>query len=124
MSIQIRITVSKEINSLLERVSKKLGKKKSMLARELMEQKMYDLELIQKELQEMREYVASRGKLIVDCRELVRMDFVAAGELLNETVTFRASGKDIVFLDVSSIVAALMSVMGIHELADIRKRRF
>lgn len=53
MSIQIRITVSKEINGLLERVSKKLGKKKSMLARELMEQKMYDLELIQKELQEM-----------------------------------------------------------------------
>ena len=52
MSIQIRITVSKEINNLLERVSKKLGKKKSMLARELMEQKMYDLELIQKELNE------------------------------------------------------------------------
>ena len=53
MSIQIRITVSKEINDLLERVSKKLGKKKSMLARELMEQKMYDLDLIQKELNEM-----------------------------------------------------------------------
>ena len=53
MSIQIRITVSKEINELLEKVSKKLGKKKSMLARELMEQKMYDLDLIQKELQEM-----------------------------------------------------------------------
>jgi predicted DNA-binding protein len=53
MSIQIRITVSKEINDLLERVSKKLGKKKSMLARELMEQKLYDLELIQRELKEM-----------------------------------------------------------------------
>ena len=53
MSIQIRITVSKEINDLLERVAKKLGKKKSMLARELMEQKMYDLELIQKELREL-----------------------------------------------------------------------
>lgn len=53
MSIQIRITVSKEINNLLERVSKKLGKKKSMLARELMEQKLYDLELIQRELKEM-----------------------------------------------------------------------
>ncbi|MEK6984435.1 MAG: hypothetical protein AABX33_07715 [Nanoarchaeota archaeon] len=53
MSIQIRITVSKEINDLLERVAKKLGKKKSMLARELMEQKMYDLELIQKELKEL-----------------------------------------------------------------------
>ena len=53
MSIQIRITVSNEINDLLERVSKKLGKKKSMLARELMEQKLYDLDLIQKELQNM-----------------------------------------------------------------------
>ena len=53
MSIQIRITVSKEINDLLGRVAKKLGKKKSMLARELMEQKMYDLELIQKELKEL-----------------------------------------------------------------------
>ncbi len=53
MSIQIRITVSKEINDLLERVAKKLGKKKSMLARELMEQKMYDLDLIQKELKEL-----------------------------------------------------------------------
>ncbi|MEK6943583.1 MAG: hypothetical protein AABX00_05965 [Nanoarchaeota archaeon] len=53
MSIQIRITVSKEINELLEKVSKKLGKKKSMLARELMEQKLYDLQLIQKELNSM-----------------------------------------------------------------------
>ena len=53
MSVQIRITVSKEIDKLLESVSKKLGKKKSMLARELMEQKLYDLELIQRELKEM-----------------------------------------------------------------------
>ena len=52
-SIQIRITVSKEINNLLERAAKKLGKKKSMLARELMEQKLYDLNLIQKELNDL-----------------------------------------------------------------------
>ena len=54
MSIQIRITVSKEINELLEKVAKKLGKKKSMLARELMEQKLYDLEIIQKKLSEIK----------------------------------------------------------------------
>lgn len=52
MSIQIRITVSKEIDELLGKIAKKLGKKKSMLARELMEQKMYDLEVIQKGLKE------------------------------------------------------------------------
>ena len=54
MSVQIRITVSKEIDELLSRVAKKLGKKKSMLARELMEQKLYDLELIQKKFEELR----------------------------------------------------------------------
>ena len=54
MSIQIRITVSKEINELLEKVSRKLGKKKSMLARELMEQKMYDLQLIQKGFEDLK----------------------------------------------------------------------
>ena len=54
MSVQIRITVSKEIDSLLSQVAKRLGKKKSMLARELMEQKLYDLELIQKKLEELK----------------------------------------------------------------------
>ena len=51
MSKQIRITVSDEIDKILSKAAKKLGKKKSMLARELMEQKMYDLELIQKRLE-------------------------------------------------------------------------
>lgn len=52
-SVQIRITVTKEIDLLLKRVSKKFGKKRSMLAREFMEQKMYDLGLMQKELKEL-----------------------------------------------------------------------
>ncbi|MDP6548393.1 MAG: hypothetical protein QF917_05590 [Candidatus Woesearchaeota archaeon] len=52
-SIQIRITTSSEINDLLEKAAKKLGKKKSMLARELMEQKLYDLNLIQNELKDL-----------------------------------------------------------------------
>lgn len=53
MQRQIRITVSKEINQLLESFAKKLGKKKSTLARELMEQKMYDLEIIQRGLRDL-----------------------------------------------------------------------
>lgn len=54
-SIQIRITVSPEVNRLLEKAARKLGKKKSMLARELMEQKMYDLKLMQSELRKLME---------------------------------------------------------------------
>jgi len=50
MAVQVRITVSKEINSILDNVAKKLGKKKSQLARELMEQRMYDLQIVQNEM--------------------------------------------------------------------------
>jgi len=77
----------------------------------------------QKELEALREYAGTRGKVVIDCRDLVRLDFVAAGELLNESVSLRTAGKEIVFVDVSAIVAALMSVMGIQDLAEIRKRR-
>ena len=54
MSKQIRITVSDEIDKLLSKVSKRLGKKKSMMARELMEQKLYDLQLIQKGFEDLK----------------------------------------------------------------------
>jgi len=54
MSVQIRVTVSDEIDKLLSKVAKKLGKKKSMLVRELMEQKLYDLNLIQKGLEDLK----------------------------------------------------------------------
>ena len=60
MSVQIRITVSKEIDSLLSKVAKRLGKKKSMLARELMEQKLYDLEIIQKKLTDLKWYLIKK----------------------------------------------------------------
>jgi len=52
MSVQIRVTVSKEIDKLISAMAHKLGKKKSMLARELMEQKLYDLDLIQQKFKE------------------------------------------------------------------------
>ncbi len=48
-NIQIRLTVSKEIDKILDDIANKLGKKKSTLARELMEQKLYDVIFIQRE---------------------------------------------------------------------------
>ena len=54
MGIQIRITVSKRIDDILSKIAKKLGKKKSMLARELMEQKLYDLNVLQKEFENLK----------------------------------------------------------------------
>jgi anti-anti-sigma regulatory factor len=71
----------------------------------------------------LREYAADRAEVIVDCSRLRRVDFVAAGELLNEVVALRTGGKYLVFKDVNHVVAALLAVMGIPDLAEIRLRR-
>ena len=52
-SVQIRITVSKEMDEILTKMAKKLGKKKSTLVKDLMEHKMYDLNIIQKEFKDL-----------------------------------------------------------------------
>ncbi|HYF59135.1 MAG TPA: hypothetical protein VEA81_09275 [Burkholderiaceae bacterium] len=71
----------------------------------------------------LRAYAAERAETILDCRALRRVDFVAAGELLNEIVALRTGGKYLVFRDVNHPVAALLAVMGIPDLAEIRLRR-
>lgn len=74
-------------------------------------------------LSALRDYAADRAEVIVDGRRLRRLDFVAAGELLNEVAALRAGGKYLIFRDMNHMVAALLSVMGIPELAEVRLRR-
>ncbi len=71
----------------------------------------------------LRAYSADRAETIIDCRQLRRLDFTAAGELLNEVVALRTGGKYLVFKDLNHLVAALLAVMGIPDLAEIRLRR-
>ena len=75
------------------------------------------------ELAALRAYAKDRGDLVIDCRSLRRLDFVAAGELLNEVVGLIGRGHTVLFAEPSAIVEALLVVMGIHEAADIRRRR-
>ena len=78
---------------------------------------------IQDVLVALREHAANRREITLQCRRLVRVDFGAAGELLNEIVALKAAGKYLRLRDVNHLVAALLSVMGIPELADVRLRR-
>jgi anti-anti-sigma regulatory factor len=71
----------------------------------------------------LREYAADRAEVVIDCSRLRRVDFVAAGELLNEVVALRTGGKYLIFKDLNHVVAALLAVMGIPDLAEIRLRR-
>ncbi|MCL4185495.1 MAG: hypothetical protein KJ011_18840 [Burkholderiaceae bacterium] len=78
---------------------------------------------MQAELQALRAYAVNRGDVVVDCRGLRRMEFVAAGDLLNEVVTLHSAGKQVLFVEPNYLVYALMLVMGIQELAEIRRRK-
>ena len=78
---------------------------------------------MQAELQALRAHAALRGDVFVDCRGLRRMEFVAAGDLLNEVVALRSAGKQVVFVEPNYLVYALMLVMGLQDLAEIRRRK-
>jgi anti-anti-sigma regulatory factor len=78
---------------------------------------------IPSELAELRAYSQSTSSIIIDCRDLRRLDFTAAGELLNVVATLRANGKQVLFVEPNWMVLSLMVVMGIHDLAEIRRRK-
>ena len=75
------------------------------------------------ELGLLRAYAADRADIVIDARALQRLDFAAAGELLNEVVVLRGAAKSVLIVEPSFIVEALLVVMGIHELAEIRRRK-
>lgn len=58
-------------------------------------------------------------KLVVDCRNLVRVDFPAAGSLLNWTSARTTEGCKVEFKNVNRLVATFFSVIGIDEFARI-----
>ncbi len=78
---------------------------------------------IANELAALRDYAETRSEVIVDCRGLRRLDFVAAGELLNEVVVLASQSKSVLFAEPMPIVEALLMVMGIHEVVEIRRRK-
>lgn len=59
----------------------------------------------------------------IDCSKLSRVDFAAAGVLLNWLLTTQAHGKQFVFTDVNVLVATLFGVMGIDGIARVQRRK-
>ena len=76
------------------------------------------------ELLRLSNFAAEHRKVVVDCTRLRRVDFSAAGVLLNWAVGAQSANKTVEFREVSNLVAALLAVMGLHEVASIERRRF
>jgi ABC-type transporter Mla MlaB component len=67
-------------------------------------------------------HVAAHGErqqLLISCRNLVRVDFAAAGGILNWAAMRQAEGSQVQFLDVHRLVAAFFNVIGINEHAKV-----
>ncbi|MGA2551009.1 MAG: STAS domain-containing protein [Burkholderiaceae bacterium] len=75
------------------------------------------------ELLRLNNFAAEHRRIVVDCSKLRRVDFTAAGVLLNWAVGAQGANKSIEFRDVSNLVAALLVVMGVHDVAQIERRK-
>jgi len=61
-------------------------------------------------------------RLVISCARLIRVDFSAAGSILNWVAAQEAQGRQVHFHDVNRIVAAFFRVIGINEHARIVPR--
>lgn len=67
-------------------------------------------------------WAQGRREVTLDCRQLIRIDFACASELLNEVVSLQAGGKPVTISQPSYLVAYLMIVMGLGDLAELQLR--
>jgi ABC-type transporter Mla MlaB component len=58
----------------------------------------------------------------VSCTRLIRVDFVAAGDLLNWVLAKRQEGRQVSLVDTHRLVALFFGAMGINEHASVRVR--
>ncbi len=64
-------------------------------------------------------YAELHDPVIVDCSDLIRIDFVSAGVLLNVLTSVRGGGKQIIFRHPNHLVAELFRIVGLKALATI-----
>ncbi len=65
---------------------------------------------------------ASEDTLVISCAQLIRVDFSAAGGLLNWVANLTTAGRQVEFHDVPRLVAAFFNLIGINEHARVLTR--
>ena len=73
-------------------------------------------------LKRLASLAADRKELKVDCAGLLRVDFVCAGLLFNILATVKAQGKLVTLFNVNAMVAALLRVMSVDQVAHVTLR--
>ena len=66
--------------------------------------------------------IKSAALVNVTCSKLIRVDFIAAGDLLNWVLTRRTESRSVCFLEAHRLVALFFGAMGINEHAKVKVR--
>ncbi|MFN3860799.1 MAG: hypothetical protein ACK4R2_04955 [Roseateles sp.] len=66
--------------------------------------------------------VGGASLINISCSKLIRLDFMAAGDLLNWVLQRRAENRSVVFTDAHRLVALFFGAMGINEHAKVKVR--
>jgi anti-anti-sigma regulatory factor len=74
------------------------------------------------ELKQLQSALQLEGDVLVSCEGLVRVDFSAAGSILNWVASAQAMGKKIEFCSLSYLVATFFNLVGINEHARVSAR--
>ena len=77
---------------------------------------------IGRKLAELEARLGSAGVVSVNCQRLIRMDFVAAGDLLNWVLSRRSENRLVHFEDAHRLLALFFNAMGINEHARVKVR--
>jgi STAS domain len=70
-------------------------------------------------LSQLDDQLSASVSLEIDCSHLLRVDFIAAGDLLNWVLARRAEERQIVFKNPHRLIAAFFGAMGINEHARV-----
>ena len=71
----------------------------------------------------MDEQIGKSSIIHISCARLMRIDFIAAGDLLNWVIGRRGEGRHVTFVDAHRLVALFCGAMGITEQARVAIRR-
>jgi hypothetical protein len=75
-------------------------------------------------LKGMDQQIGKSTLIQVSCTRLIRVDFIAAGDLLNWVLSRHAEGRNVSFVDAHRLVALFCGAMGISEHARVTVRNF
>jgi hypothetical protein len=73
-------------------------------------------------LRQLDSQLAAAPLVTVSCSKLIRVDFIAAGDLLNWVLAKRGESRTVTFAEAHRLVALFFGAMGINEHASVRVR--